>query len=1071
MKKGYINWKLALVLVLCICAVGATVVGLRKFNRTQRAEQGLKKGLLAYEEERWQEAATNLGQYLAVHQSDTDILIKYGHAQTRIQPLKRENYAQAVNAYRAVLRNDESNMEAAQSLIDLYLQAQIPGEAELVATRFLEKKQDSQITQRLATAQVMQRKYEQAVELLTDMVNRQPEEVVSYELLAHIAQERSELLKKTPQEWIDAAVENNPKKAQAYILRSNFLSRKGQRELAVRDLEQAAQCDLSDINMRLALAAAWLRLESLEQAETQLDTIFTQNPSLPELWQLRALIASKRKDPVLAAQVAQQGLEQLGQNKAVFLPYAVELFFQAKDLQAARSAIEELRKTEINRGLVCYLDGLLAERDGDWSKALSLWREAVVQGYTSESVYLKLAEGAVSLEDRTTAIETLRRYIAKNPRSFAAQYMLARILIESRQWTEASEYAAAAVRLNPQSKEAQNTLSRCRIELLAAQPQSKDRVDQMLTELIAADDSLDNRLLAFRIAMSRQDWQKAQSDLELLKEHHGDVLKVRMAEAEYLARKNQTDLAAAVLDEAIIRFPDASEPVILRAAIYSDREDALNALRLLQDAASRMKGQDLRKVQLWMADLYRQMGQTQDLIALFTTLAAQNPHDILARRQLLALCRDSAEPQQLQKWIEEIKQIEGETGRLWKIEQASLWMTQGEFDKQYTQITALLNDNLKSNPDDKQSLMLLASAHEQAGNLQLAVSLYRDTITRHPEDIDLAIAAMGAMYRAEEYRQADQLLADLLAAGYSDPRLAQLELQGHLRQGRLDTAEVLLEKMVARNTQDISAKLSLAMLKTRSAQFDAAKKLIDELITENPDAVAPHAALADWYLRQEQKDNALAVCENYLATHDTVDAYRFRCQVLLALDEKDKAVEDIRKILQHADNNADVFLNASELYLTAGLQPQALEAAQKALEIQPELFDAQKQVAILLLNDQQSQQKGMELLEEALAQQPKDAQLRLRKAAMILGQGVGPASAQAMEILDALVNEYPRLEPAWGYLIEWYLLTNQTGMAMDTVLRGLAALPESRSLLLSKARIEAVAFSRSCAGDPQSTNA
>ena len=85
MKKGYVNWTLVLVLVLGVCALGVTVIGLRKYNRTQRAEQGLERGLVAYEEERWSAAASGLGQYLAIHQTDVDILLKYGHAQARIR--------------------------------------------------------------------------------------------------------------------------------------------------------------------------------------------------------------------------------------------------------------------------------------------------------------------------------------------------------------------------------------------------------------------------------------------------------------------------------------------------------------------------------------------------------------------------------------------------------------------------------------------------------------------------------------------------------------------------------------------------------------------------------------------------------------------------------------------------------------------------------------------------------------------------------------------------------------------------------------------------------------------------
>lgn len=1055
MKKAYINWKLVLVLVLGCCAIGATVVGLRKFNRTQRAEQGLKKGLAAYDDKRWKDAATGLGQYLSMHQSDTEILLKYGQAQARIQPFRREQYAQAVNAYHSVLRLDEGNAEAAEALTDLYLQAQVPAEAESVAARFLEKYKDNIIVLRLATAQVMQRKFDLAAGLLNELVAGDPTEIAAYEVLAHIAQERPDLLTKTPQEWIDAAVANNPQKAQAYILRAGFLSRLGNQEGATEALKQAAGCDLSDVEVRLSLAAAWLRLDAVDQAGEQLDAVFAADPERPELWQLRAVLATKRHDPALSAQIAREGIEQLGDNKAVFLPYAVELFMQAQDLPAARKAMEELRQLDVNRGLVCYLDGLLAERDADWPRALGHWREAVIQGYTSESVYLKLAEAAMRLEDRTSAIETLRRYIARNNRSLPSHLMLTRILMESGRWTEASEYAATAVRLDPQSAEAQTLQRRCRIELLGTQTQSQGRVDELMAELIAGDDSLDNRLLALRVALNRGDWPNAQRCLDVLKERFDRTLQVRMAEAEYARRRGQTEQAAALLQETMTQFPDASEPVIMRAALFTEQDDNAGAIALLVNAASRMQGQDQRKVQLWLADLYRQTDQTQATIDLFTRMASQSPHDILVRRQLLALQRDDGPVASLQKWIDEIKAIEGEGGRLWKMEQSLLWMTRGEFEQRYTQIVAQMNENLTANPDDRQSLMLLAAAHEQAGNVRLAVSLYRDMLTRHPEDIDLAIAAMGAMYRAEEFRQADQLLADLLAKGYSDPRLAQLELQGHLREGRLDTAESLLEKMVLRNARDSSAKLSLAMLRTRSGQYADAKTLIDELLAESPDAVAPQAALVDWHLRQDQRDQALAVCDAYLRQHESVDAYRLRCQVLIALGENEKAVEDIGRILARADNQAAIFLNASELYVSAGLPDQALEASRKALAIQPDSFDAQKQTATLLLGRPQSQNEGMDLLEKALAQQPRDVPLRLRKASLLLSQGA-TAAAEAVKILNALVDEFPRLEAAWGYLAEWYLFSSQPGMAMDTILRGLAVLPESRALLMSKARIESL---------------
>jgi tetratricopeptide (TPR) repeat protein len=1055
MRKGYVNWKLVLVLLIGLAAIGATVVGIRKFNRTQRAERGLKEGLAAYEEGRWLQAASGLGQYLSIHPSDIDVLLKYGHAQSRIQPFRRGNYAQAVNAYREILRIDQTHQEAAESLIDLYLQAQVPEEAELIATRFLDKQYDSGIARRLATAQIMQRKFEQAAELLKEVVNRDPADVAAYELLAHIAAQQPDVLDKTPREWIDAAVQHNPDKAQAYILRSHFLAQAGQREEAIEALQQAAECDLSDVQTRLSLAAGWLRLNAIKQAEEVLDTVYAEDPTLPELWQLRAVAVARSRDPEKAAQIAREGLEHLGDNRTVFLPYAVELFLSAGQLEAAQNAMDKMLEAELNPGLLCYLKGVLAEQKGNWAEAMAQWREALVQNYTAESVYLKLAEGYLRLEDRTSAIEILRRYIHQNPRSFSAQLMLARIFADIRQWAQASEYAAAAVRLNPESRQAQSLHTRCRIEQLAGQPQMQQRVDELIKELLALDDSLETRLMVFRIALNRQDWQTARKTLDEMNERFGQTLQARIAEAEYALRRQQPEDAAAILDQAIIQFPQQAEPVIMRAALLTDADQILNALVLLQEAESRMEGPEQRKIQLWMANLYRRAGQTEDAVTLFKKLAEQNPQDILARRQLLALSREDADIEQLQKWVDQIKQIEGPAGRIWKIEQVSIWLNQGEFERYYPQIIALMNENLAANPDDKESVMLLAAAHEKAGNLRLAVSLYRDMLHRHPEDIDLAIAAVGAMYRAEEYQQAEQLLSELLAAGHDDPRLAQLELQSYLRQGRLDTAESLLEKMVAANARDNSAKLSLALLKTRNGQYDQARVLIDELIAENPASAVAQAALTDWYIRQGRQEEALAVCNDFLKHYENMDAYRLRARVLIALGERDRALEDIQELVQRAGQSAAAWLSISELYGLAGQTEQALDAARKALSFEPDSFEAQKRLAMLLLNNLQTQQEGMDLLAKALEQQPGDVQLRLRKAAALLDQG-GGSTAQAVRILNALVEQFPRLEEAWAMLTEWYLRSNQPGMAMDTLLRGLAALPESRALLVAKARIEAV---------------
>ena len=49
-----------------------------------------------------------LGKYLSLNGDDAEILMKYAEAQLKITPLKRSNINQATNAYRRVLRLDET---------------------------------------------------------------------------------------------------------------------------------------------------------------------------------------------------------------------------------------------------------------------------------------------------------------------------------------------------------------------------------------------------------------------------------------------------------------------------------------------------------------------------------------------------------------------------------------------------------------------------------------------------------------------------------------------------------------------------------------------------------------------------------------------------------------------------------------------------------------------------------------------------------------------------------------------------------------------------------------------------
>ena len=136
-RKTHFNWKLAIVLVIAVVVTAFTALALRRWQRGRRAENALVLGTEAHQKHDWDQAAKHLGTYVAVARQDAPALLKYANAQLNIRPLKNSNVRQAIAAYRAALRADKENLQTVLELTQLYLNLAMPGEAELVATRYL----------------------------------------------------------------------------------------------------------------------------------------------------------------------------------------------------------------------------------------------------------------------------------------------------------------------------------------------------------------------------------------------------------------------------------------------------------------------------------------------------------------------------------------------------------------------------------------------------------------------------------------------------------------------------------------------------------------------------------------------------------------------------------------------------------------------------------------------------------------------------------------------------------------------------------------------------------------------
>jgi len=1065
MPRRYFNWRLAVVVVIAVGALLATGYALRQWQRTSGAEEARSRGMAAYEQGDWEEAAGQLGRYIAVHGSDVEALFKYAEAQLNIRPTGRRRVQQAVGTYRAILRAEPDNVEAVRRLAELYL-AGAPGEAELVTSNFLETKDDPEVRRLYGMALAAQRKYEEAVAELKRVIEQAPGVIAAYDDLARLAEMGREETGQDAGSWYDLAVERNPDSALAQILRAGYAVRHRHPESARQDMAEAMKLDLSDVRVRLEATAVFLTLGDVEQAEAQLRAARQQEPDSLQLWLLWARLAqqSGAKEQMLV--VAKEGLEALARQPWDFMPTAIELFIRGGDLEQARRELSRYEDKKVDDSWTAFLKGLLARAENAWPEAIRQWRRALETASPSLEVRLRLllADAFEQSGDMVSAQRQLRDLVAKYPNHVQANLALARLQMRNRQWMEALDRSRKAMQLAPDRLDValvhlQSAMQLQRLGVSAADARTLEQLQGEVDQLAQrTGNPLDVQLLQVSLAIRRGQLARAESVLKDLKARFADEPRVDLGLAQLAIARQADEEAVRILRQAMERYPDDVQVVRTLALYLDDRGDRTGCEQVLSEAVGRIEDPAAgRELGLLLAYQYTQWGQEDKAVALLEDLAKRWDQDILVRRQLLRLRGVLDDATKAQSLVDEIKAIEGEQGWQWRYEQARFWFATAAFRDHEADIVTLLQENLKVNPDDRDSRALLAAVYDRLGKVQSAVSLYRETLSAPGATVDLAVPAIAALYRAGEYEEGQRLLGRALRQRPDDPTLLRLQLQGAIQRGELDTAKQILQRTLENDPNDDAAALSLALLEMQQQNYDRAATLLKGLDAGRLNALLVSQAQVQLAIGQDRRGDALALCDELVAKNPTASAYLLRGRTRAALGQMTPAQADFEKAVELEPDNADVQIAMVDFYRSQGDREKALEVAAKARAAQPEDLRLAKLWLIMALESggQEAARQAETLIAELLAKTPSDNELRLLQARLLLRKGTRPAMEEAAGILGQITSDEPTLAQAWVSLAQLQAQRGESGRAMDTAMRGLTYRPTSRALVLFKSQLEA----------------
>ncbi|MDI6449699.1 tetratricopeptide repeat protein [Anaerobaca lacustris] len=1092
MAQRYFNWTLAIVLVVGVVVLAAAALALHKWQRSARAEESLPLGEQAFAIGDWEEAARQIGRYLVINGDDVERLLMYGEAQLRVRPSTRSSVEHAIAAYSSVLRLDSGHAEAAKRLIEIYLgrsPAERPlarslGEAEFKARQFLESHDDPTVRRLLALALAPQNSQE-ARRTLTELIADHPDHIPAYEIMGLLAAEHPEDVSKPPNYWFEEAVGRNPQSPLAYILRGAFFRRSGDRPNAMSDFEHAAGMDLSDKAVHLRLIAELTSIGTYDQAREQIEALRAKDPTEMDLWRYWAVVAIQTGSKEEMETVARDGLKELVTYPWDFMPWAAELFIRAEHFDEAAACIQQMQSKDVQPARTAFLQGFLAHQKGQLQEAATFWRNAVALGYQSRQdvtwrgrfplVRMSLAFVLRQMGDLPSAIEHLRLLASDMPNYPQVNLALAQVLAQVEDWPGVLEQARQVQRLIPGQTEAVVLELQARMRMLAGQDDSPatrnawQDIETRLAELNDADDQLGQiKLLEAQAALFQGRRAEAAVMLDQLQSDPVSGLSAALLRAQLHAQEGDAPEAVSLLRQTMEKFPQNAEPVRQLALLLNRQGDHEACEKTLRDAWSAMDSPVRRQLGMLLAELYASWGQEDRHYEWLVELTQQFPDDIESRRRLLAIPRVVEDPVRSQAIVDQIKEIEGENGRQWRVEQARIWILSEDFARQYTQIVRLLQENLLASPEDRPSHLLLAAAYEKAGEVQRALTMYREAMQRWPDDVRIITRMIQTLYQAGRDEEAMQMLERIQARDLHDPEIRRLELQGHLRRGAsaadsetrrdaLDSASEILRELVRQDPNDTQAGLRLVSTLAAQDKYEEAQAVLDVVKARDPESDSVVVAQVQLYSERGDVEAALRLCNETISRRDDLFGRMLRGTTYAAFERYDEARADFDRMVALEPEKVEVWMTRSDFLRRIGRLGEAVSDIEKALQLAPNSLPVQRQALSLFLQsgDPTLVQRGEALLEEVLVSHPGDVDLKLSKARLLLRRETAPAAEQARSLLREITEERPKLAEAWELLCVLELREDQVGRAMDVALQGLAQNPDSRRLLLLKARAEA----------------
>jgi tetratricopeptide (TPR) repeat protein len=575
-------------------------------------------------------------------------------------------------------------------------------------------------------------------------------------------------------------------------------------------------------------------------------------------------------------------------------------------------------------------------------QAIKMLQEVLKRHPDSITAYLDLGVLYTALGKRDEGFQQFEKAVAIDPKSVDAHKTLATYYLSQKQVDKAEEQYRAAVEANPDAVEPLQALAAFYVRegrLSDAEPIYKNLVK------LQKNSAQSQFTLAEYYRTTGHADQARQLD-EAIAREDPNFLAARLQLAEMALSGQKYDDADRVVSSILKDRPKEPQALILRARISLARS---NPLKAVQDLETAQRGEpNVPALHYWKGVAYRVQGNLDLAEHSFQQALSLNQHYVESEIALAELAIDRG------RWDEALR---------------------------YAQ------EALKDDPRR-------AAAHYMAGNAYLNLKELPKAEAEFQEFVQLqpsspkGPARLGYVHLAQQrYDDAEKQFERSLAL---DPKqidaLNGLVACYRLR-GQTDKAITRIRQQIAQGeTADVNNLLGQTYAEL--GQFGPAEQSLKRALELDPQNFNTYALLGGLYFREKATDKAVREFQEAVRVNPkSVGGWTVLGWLHDNLSQFDLAEKDYEAALAIDPNAAVAANNLAWLYCErGGDMDKALELARRARGALPKVGSVSDTLGWVYYK-RQLYDSAVPLLQEAVRQQPKDAQIRFHLAASLLATG------------------------------------------------------------------------------------